>query len=277
MRFAICNETYGDRPFERVFQHIAACGYDGVEVAPYTMAADPLRITETQAEAVGKLAENEGLEVAGLHWLLVRPEGGELHLTAPDNAVRNHTAEYAQHLARLCAAMGGRVMVWGSPRQRSMGEGERYEEGFQRAADVLRRVCETAGPLGVTVALEPLPAKETNFLTTAAETVRLIEAVDHEACRLHLDVKAMSAEPDPIPTIIEANREHTAHVHANDPNLRGPGFGDVDFIPIARALKDTGYTGYVSVEVFDYSPDPETIATQSIEYLRRTFREAGAI
>jgi sugar phosphate isomerase/epimerase len=62
-----------------------------------------------------------------------------------------------------------------------------------------------------------------------------------------------------------------AHVHANDANRRGPGFGETDFGPIAKTLADIGYKGWVSVEVFDYSPDPETIARQSLAYLQQKF------
>lgn len=271
MKFAICNETYRDWTLQRTCEDIAAAGYDGVEVAPYTLDEDPMTINETQAEAAGLVAREAGLDVVGLHWLLVRPKGPALHLTTPDQAVRDHTIEYARHLARLCAAMGGNIMVWGSPKQRNVADGQSYDEAFANAAGVMRAICEVAEPLDVILALEPLGPAETNFMTSAAETVKLIEAVDSPACRLHLDVKAMSAEDKPIPAIIRDSAPHLAHFHANDPNLRGPGAGEVDHVPIAAALREVGYEGYVSVEVFKYDPDAPTIAREAIEYLRRVY------
>ena len=95
-----------------------------------------------------------------------------------------------------------------------------------------------------------------------------MEAVAHPGFVLHLHVKAMSSEPAPVPEIIRRYIPRTGHFHANDPNRRGPGFGDVDFVPIFRALKESGYDRWVSVEVFDYTPDPETIASRSVEYMR---------
>jgi sugar phosphate isomerase/epimerase len=266
MKFAICNETFQGWSFEDCCAQVKKSGYDGLEIAPFTLKEDPRDLTEAEAADYAGIVRDHGLEVVGLHWLLVKPDG--LHLTTPDAAVRRQTTDFACHLARLCGAMGGRVMVWGSPKQRDIGPDNTYEDGFRYAAEVFREVAEVAYPLGVRLALEPLGPSETNFMTTAAETVKLIEAVDHPGCALHLDVKAMSSEPDPIEAIIRAQSRHLAHFHANDPNLRGPGFGEVKFPPIMQTLLDVGYDEYVSVEVFDYSPDPVTIADQSLANLK---------
>jgi Sugar phosphate isomerases/epimerases len=123
------------------------------------------------------------------------------------------------------------------------------------------------------LALEPLSPIETDVLTTAAETCQLIEAIGSPHVRLHLDVKAMASEDLPIPEIIHASAAQLEHFHANDVNLQGPGFGAIEFGPIFRALQEISYSGWVSVEVFDYTPGAERLASESISYMQRVEAE----
>ncbi|TDJ71328.1 MAG: sugar phosphate isomerase/epimerase [Planctomycetota bacterium] len=269
MKFAICNETYPDWPFERVCADAAECGYDGVEVALSAIVDDPSTLSTDDARDLGAVARRAGIDIVGLHWLLKAPPG--LHLMTPTTRVRHATVSYLEHLARLCAAMGGSVIVLGSPKQRDVAAEDTYDAAFARAVESCRQVAETAAALDVTLALEPLAPTYTNFLTTAAEAVRLIEAVDHPGCRLHLDVFAMSSEREPIPDIIRAHGPHLAHFHANDTSLGGPGTGDVDYPPIAEALRAVDYRGWVSVEVFDMTPGGPAIARDSLAFLRSLF------
>jgi len=272
MKFAICNETYQGWSLDDTCRQVADTGYEGLEIAPFTLNEDPRDISEKDAEKAGQSVREHGLEVVGLHWLFVKPSW--LHLTTDDPLLRKDTLAFGQHLARICSAMEGAVMVWGSPKQRDLREDWEYEDASARAAEILHGVAEVAHKGGVTIAMEPLGRAETNYLNTAEETVRLIRKVDHPAFRLHLDVKAMSDEEKEIPTIIRESQADLAHFHANDPNLRGPGFGEVEFAPIAETLREVGYDGFVSVEVFDYSPDPETIARESLSYLKKKFAQA---
>lgn len=266
MKLAICNETYEGWPLERACEHVAACGYNGLEIAPFTLHSDPSQLTVRDAAAAGATVRSFGLEVVGFHWLLIKPDG--LHLTTADDVVRERTVRFAIHLTELCSAMGGRVMVWGSPRQRLVPAGDNVNDARRRAVDALRRVSEAAAPLGVTIALEPLGPAETNFINTAADALALLEEIDHPACQLHLDVKAMCSEATPMTDIIRSAGGRLVHFHANDAQGRGPSSGAVDFQPVAAALQDIQYDGYVSVEVFDYAPGPERIASESLAYLK---------
>ena len=270
IRFGICNELFKGWPLERVLEYCAQVGYDGVEVAPFTLAEDIRALAPEQVAEMRRAAEQAGMPILGLHWLLASPEG--LSINGPDDAVRDETREFMFALVSLCHELGGEIMVFGSPKQRNVGEGDTYEAVWARSVEMFRVCGDEAARHGITLALEPLTEKETNFMLTKDETVRLIEEIGCPAVRLHLDVKAMvGQEAKPPEAIIRESRDYVAHFHANDVNLRGPGFGDVDFRPMAAALHDIGYDGYVSVEVFDFTPDPETIATRSLEYLREVF------
>jgi sugar phosphate isomerase/epimerase len=216
---------------------------------------------------VRRQAADAGLEMVGLHWLLAKTEG--FYLTSPDKHVRDKTSEYFRALAQLCHDLGGTIMVLGSPLQRNLLPGVTYVQAEQYAAEVLRAAMPACADCGVTVALEPLGPAEGDFLPTADSAVVLAKMVDSPNCRLHLDVKAMSSEPTPIPEILRKHRAWLHHFHANDPNLLGPGMGDMDFEPIFAALQEIDYQGWISLEVFKYEPSPEAIARESMETMRR--------
>ncbi|HOM15688.1 MAG TPA: sugar phosphate isomerase/epimerase family protein [Thermoguttaceae bacterium] len=265
MKFAICNETFQDWPLERGFQFAAECGYEGVEIAPFTVAPYVTQISQTTRHEIRKQADQAGLEIIGLHWLLAKTEG--FHLTSPDPEIRRRTADYLAELSRFCADLGGHILVFGSPKQRDLLEGVSLEKGMDYAAEVFSRVAPVLEDHEVVLAIEPLAPAETNFLCTAAEATELIERIGSPQVRLHLDCKAMSSEKIPIPQLIRQYHPLLAHFHANDPNRQGPGFGQLDFIPIFEALGQVGYQGWVSVEVFDYSPGVERLAQESLQYM----------
>ena len=269
MKFAICNETFQDRGFFEQCQAAEATGYTGIEIAPFTLADDIADISETEIADYRKAASDHGLQIIGLHWLLAKTEG--YHLTSPDVAVRTATIEYAKRLADLCAALGGHIMVWGSPQQRSLEDGWDYVDSIERAAEVLQPAAEHCATHGITIAMEPLAPTETNFLNTAEETVQLIEIVGHPNLQLHLDVKAMSSEKKGLGELVRDNASRIAHYHANDANLLGPGMGEVDHRPAAEALREIDYQGWVSVEVFKYEPSADEIARISMEYLQKVY------
>ncbi|MBC8871497.1 MAG: sugar phosphate isomerase/epimerase [Planctomycetes bacterium] len=266
MKFAICNETFKDWPFDKAFAFARECGYTGIEFAPFTMNKDARQISPAKREEVRGQAEEAGLEVVGLHWLLAFTEG--FYVTTPDAEVRRATSEYMGELARLCRDLGGKVLVLGSPMQRNLLPGVSHDQAMEYAADTLRGAMPYIEECGLVLAVEPLGPEEGDFLRTAELGVKLIEMIDSPRCRLHLDVKAMSTEDKPIDAIIRDNAQRLEHFHANDANRRGPGMGDVDFKPILAALQEIDYQGWVSVEVFDYEPGVETLARESMVNLK---------
>ncbi|MEM6777446.1 MAG: sugar phosphate isomerase/epimerase family protein [Planctomycetota bacterium] len=271
-RYAICNETFGDMPLPAALALARQYGYTGWEVAPFMLgkltsdAPWTAHFGPRQREAYRNEVESAGLSIVGIHWLLAHTTG--FHLTTGDTSVRRATADHMDELIDLCADLGGQVMVLGSPGQRNLTEGQSMEQAMERAADVLKRGLPKLHERNVRIALEPLGPSEGNFLNTADDAVHLAGLVGDPAVALHLDVKAMSTESDPIEQVIRKHAGQMIHFHANDPNLLGPGMGDVDFQSIMAALAESGYDGWISVEVFDYTPGVETILRSSMETLQ---------
>jgi sugar phosphate isomerase/epimerase len=275
MKWAICNETFQDWPLDRAFRFARQCGYSGIEIAPFTLQKYAFDITAAERESVRRLAEAEGLEIVGLHWLLAFTNG--FYLTSPDAEVRRATAEYFRELAALCRDLGGKILVLGSPKQRNLLPGITHDQAMQYAAEVLRRAGQSFIDCGVKLAVEPLGPEEGDFLNTADLAEALIDMVDCPAVGLHLDVKAMSSESIPIADVIRRHHSRLLHFHANDANRKGPGMGSIDFVPILQALRDVGYEGWVSVEVFDYSPGVESLVRDSIDYLQKCWKQVNEL
>ena len=273
MRFAICNELFEGWAFDVMCRFSKRAGYEGVELAPFTLAPRITDLTTDRRSELRAQAADAGVEIIGLHWLLAGTEG--LYLTSPDADVRSRTADYIVHLAEATRDLGGSLMVFGSPKQRSLLPGVSADQAFDWSAQTFRRVMPAVADCGVTLCMEPLSPAETNFINTCAEGASLVSAVNHPNFALHLDVKAMCSESMPVVDLIRAYGPAAGHFHANDANRRGPGFGEVDFVPIFQALRDSGYARWVSVEVFDFKPDPETIAVQSAAYMQQSLAASG--
>jgi len=262
LKFAICNETFGDWPLERSLEFAAEAGYTGWEVAPFTLGEDPLALSGVERNQYRTDVSQAGLEVVGLHWLLAKTEG--LQLTSPDARIRKATSQHLIDLAHLCGELGGKVMVLGSPQQRNIADAISVQEAYMHAANVLRAVLPTLEKTGVKIALEPLGPEETNFVNTAEEARRLQGLIGSDLIGLHLDMKAMSSEEKSMPELIRENQDWLLHFHANDPNRQGPGMGDTEVAPAFEALTEIGYDGWVSVEVFDHEPGVERLVKESM-------------
>jgi sugar phosphate isomerase/epimerase len=275
IRIAICNELFEGWDLARVCRTAREMGYEGIELAPFTLAPTITELSVERRREIRAIIEGEGLQTVGLHWLLAKTEG--LYLTSPDESVQRRTAAYLVELAEATHEMGGTLMVFGSPKQRNLLPGVDVHRAMDYAARTFAEAMPAIGALGIDLCLEPLAPSETDFLVSIAEAEALIRRIDHPHFKLHLDVKAMSGDTGgSVTELIARHGSEAGHFHAQDTNLQGPGMGEVDFGPILRSLVASGYDGWVSVEVFDYSPGAEETAYQSYQCLRRHLDEAIA-
>ncbi|MEM7539572.1 MAG: sugar phosphate isomerase/epimerase family protein [Chloroflexota bacterium] len=264
--YAICNELFEGWSLADTAAFVAELGYQGLELAPFTLCNLVTDLSAAERQQIRQTVEGAGLSVVGLHWLLAKTEGFQLNDMDPD--VRERTVQYMLDLIDFCADVGGEVLIFGSPQQRDVPEGRSRDEAWQTSAELLHRCGERAQAQGVIFCLEPLSTQETNFITTVDEAAALVREVNHPSLQMMVDVKAMSHTPRPIPDQIRSVHPLFHHVHVNDPNLRGPGMGEMDFRPIVQTLDELDYARWISVEVFDFTPGAEETARQSLTYLQ---------
>lgn len=266
MRISLCNEVIRDLPFAAQCELTARLGYDGLEVAPFTLDAEaPHLLPASRRTEIRRAAEDAGLPITSLHWLLVAPPG--ISITSSDPSVRARTLDVMERLIGLAADLGAALLVHGSPQQRKIerpGDAGRAEEAMARAG-------EWAAAAGVIYCLEPLDRAQTNWCTTVAEAAAIVRRINNPALRTMIDACAAgNGEEESVTSLLDqwVPSGLIAHVHLNDRNRRAPGQGHDRFWPIFAALQRTGYAGICAVEPFEYVPDGPTAAARAIGYLR---------
>lgn len=281
MKLATCNEPWRDIAVEKVFGIAAELGFDGVEIAPFTIAEHVADIPSDRRRQIVRAAADAGIEIVGLHWLFVSPKG--LHLTTPDASVRARSADYLKNLADFCGDLGGKVMIFGSPKQRNIEPPVTYDEAWKRAKEVFSAAADTLAARGVTLCIEALAPAETNFIQTLDESTRLADEIGHPNIDVMIDCKAMSSMPDGLIGTIKRFGKRAKHFHANEAGGKGVGMpigpgepAAIDLKGALKALIETGFDRWVSVEPFDYNPDPTSVARTAIRVLKDALTAARA-
>lgn len=269
MKIALCNEVIRELDFAAQCAFAAALGYDGIELAPFTVSERPHLLGMGERARLRRAAVDAGVAITGLHYLLVTPPG--LSILSADPTVRGQTVEIMRQLVGLCADLGGKVLVHGSPAQRQVPLGEDPAAVWARARDTFAAVAPDAEAAGVIYCIEPLSRAQTRFVNTLAEAVRLVEAIGSRAIRTMIDTSSAGAtEEAPVADLMDRwlPSGMVRHIHVNETNRRGPGQGENSFAPIFAALVRNGYTGVVAVEPFEYHPDGPSAAARAVGYIR---------
>lgn len=271
-RFAICNELFEKRPFAEVCRKLRTLGYEGIEIAPFTLGGDPAALRAQERAEVGAQIADAGLSFVGFHWLLTAPPG--LHVTARDERQRRHTWDYIGRLIDMCAELTSAshsenpVIVFGSPKQRSSNGGLSANECTIIFKEELARAAPLAASRGVTLLLEALSPSQTDVVTSLAEAVAIVREIQSPAVQTMFDVHNAIDESDPHPKLVREFMPYIRHVHVNEMDGCEPGAGDYPFEPLLATLAELDYAGWVSVEAFDFTRDSYDVASRAISHLK---------
>jgi sugar phosphate isomerase/epimerase len=236
----------------------AELGFDAVEVFP------PDAETLDELDLKGLLAMH-GLKLAavgtGAGWLKHK-----LRLTDPDRARREPARQFVRSIVEAAGKLGAPAII-GSMQGRWGGGMDRDEATFY-LAEALSSLGNYAETFGVPLLYEPLNRYETNFANTLADGSRILRMLKSENVRLLADLFHMNMEEADLAAALRGAAGDVGHVHFADSNRRAVGGGHTDITPVMHALREIGYDGYLSAEVFPY-PDPDAAARQTIDSFRR--------
>ena len=272
-RLSVCNELYEKTPFREACQSMRRAGWDGIEIAPFTLQTNATLLPKRERIEVRNIIVGEGLEFVGLHWLTVGPEG--LHVTTPDAETRRKSWDYVRGLVELCAdlrpagADAGGVMVFGSPNQRRTTGGATREEATRNYVEGVRSIVPNLEAAGVTLLIEALPVEQSDVIQTLDEAAGLVEEIGSANVQTMFDSHNAINEIDPHADIVARHWDKIRHIHVNelDGSYPRPG-GGYDFKPVLQVAKQRQFPGWVSMEVFDFTPGAEKIVNEAIAYLK---------
>jgi sugar phosphate isomerase/epimerase len=236
-------------------------GFDAVEVfPPGPDAIDPVTLRE--------LLDDNGLSLAavgtGAGWVKHK-----LTLTSPDEAIREKAIAFIRSIMELAAKFDAPAII-GSMQGRS-ADSETKPTALRYLGNALFKLDECATDLGVTLLYEPLNRYETNLINTLDEGVRFLKALRTQNVKLLADLYHMNIEETNLADALRAAGTYVGHIHFADSNRKAAGLGHTDFAPIVAALKEIGYAGYLSAEVYPL-PDSDTAAKQTIASFRKYVR-----
>lgn len=263
----LCNEVLRHLDFAGQCRAARQLGYDGLEIAPFTLAADPTTLTSAELGRLRQSSADEGMAIGGLHWLLSAPAG--LSITSADPAARTRTLAFGRQLVTICAELGGSYLVHGSPGQRRLDAADPIGSRAH-AADYFATMAECAAAAGCRYLIEPLSAKVAETFTSLDEAFALVQAVASPGLGTMLDCYAAASDGLSVPALLDhwLPRGAIAHLHLNDDNAGGPGQGGLDFTAILDSLRTGGYQGALGVEPFEYLPAPLRCAELSLTHIR---------
>lgn len=258
MKLAISNIAWTKSEDEAVYKIMLQNGIYGLEIAPSRIWDNPTSVSAKEARRFKKKIDDIGLSLVAMQALLYRHE--DLTIFS-DKSTREKTANYLKKMIELGALLDVKVLVFGSPKNRKVGDFNHQDVG-KIAAEFFGNLGDYASELGVYFSIEPNPKEyNTDFICTTKDALELVKKVDNLGFRLHLDTGSMTINKEDYSKTISESIAFSPHFHVSEPFLE-PVSGEKHKI-IAKALRESNYSSWVSVEMksSEGKPNIQTVTT----------------
>ena len=267
MKLSVSNIAWGNKNFSSFLKLIKDQACDGVEIAPSLIWPEPIDSTGPERLLFQNQLKEFDLELVGFHSLLYSRPDLQFFL---NTEIKEKTIKYIYNLIQLCSDLGGKHLIFGSPRNRLL-HGKKYEECIKQIYEDFYKISEHGKKYQVYFCIEPLFDSENEFIKTLDEGGKIVNKINHPFFKLHIDTKTIfSASEDPV-KIINNYINVIQHVHVSDQNLSEPGTKNVGHDKIGAALRQAKFNNYVSIEMRKKEQNNEKAIKNSICFVRKNY------
>ncbi len=282
MRLAFSTNAYLRFPFEEAAGRIAALGYEGLEILADVPHAWPAGLLEGPKRAILAAMDRHGLAFSNMNAFMMNAVADPRQpywypsFIEPDPNYRRIRIDHTRRALSLCAELGAPHITTepGGP----IAHGQTRQEAIDLFVEVLKPLAEHAHDEGVLLLIEPEPGL---LLETTDQYLEVAERLDAPSIGLNFDVGHAFCVGEDLPKAIAKLAPHTRHYHLEDIAATRvhhhlvPGMGVIDFAEVVAAIRRTGYDGWLTVELYPFSEDPDAAAKGAMDVLRPLLQTAG--
>ena len=273
MKYALCNELFGSIELSKAAEISKKAGYNGIEFAPYTVfgtfSADYVK---AGIKNITKSLKDNDLAFVGFHWLLVdnSSDSRPMSLVSPDKAYRDAALERLKLLLSASGELGGGVLVLGSPKQRGAVPPQSISDAVTKLRDSLSELGDYALGCNSTLLIEALDKSQCNVINTLEEAKELVNAVSSEGLSSMFDFHNCADEKMSWEKLIRRYEGIIKHIHINEWDGGYPGSGSSDYVPAFKAIMETGFEGWISMEIFSQPSDAAALVSDAFVFMKKT-------
>ena len=251
-------------PIEETIRRLARIGYAGIEIGAAAPHAYPAYTSSERRREIKQVLDDNNIVVSAM---LPAPGGGPgFNVASPTPEERRNAIEQYKEVAQLCSDLGGNTLLYVAGWQIF---GTTREQAWEWTRDALAEIAPVAADLGVTIAVEPTPT-DSNLIESADDAVELAQEVGAPNVKTMFDTIHVYYRNEAPTDYVYRMGDLLHYVHLSDIDRLAPGQGRGDFVGLIQALNDTGYDGFLSMEIGFTRRDVEAdkVARDAYNYVK---------
>jgi len=273
MKIALFTGGFSKYPVERAFRAAAKNGYDGIEIGGFRPHAYAPDLARGGAKKIRQLSADYGLPIVSY-----APEntGSPYSLVFEDPDMNAESLDYFKLTLDMAKEIGSEYCMFACNHP---GYGRNKEDVKKIFIENMHILTEHAEEIGQTIILEPVTPYEGTIITTSDDVHWALSQINSPRFKCMLDLACPLTCGEPISEYFEKMGDDVKHIHLIDAESTSedhliPGDGEMDFPRIITYLKEVGYDGYLSLELFSrYENEPDFAAERGYKVIRSLLDE----